>query len=225
MKIVDLSVKLYDGLQSYAAHPKVTIYNYVTHEFSAARYQLPAKGFATKLLIISDHMGTHLDAPFHFVEEGKTIDQVPLEDTFGDAIVIDVSDKPKEQPATAAMLQQQLEKTGEVVKAGDIVLIRTWPDEWNAPGFHDFAVLDRSAAQWLVEQKVKAVGVDAPNIDTGVDMQRPCHMTLLSRGIGIIENLTRLDQLSKTRFFFMGVPLYIEGLTGSPIRAVAIEEW
>lgn len=225
MKVVDLTVPLYDGLQSYVAHPKVTIYDYVTHSFSAPRYKPPAKGFATKLMIISDHMGTHLDAPFHFVEGGKTIDEVSVTDTFGEAVLIDVSDKPEDQAVTVEMLEEKLQATNETIKEGDIVFIRTWPHEWNAPGFHHYEVLDEAAAHWLADKKVKSVGVDAPNIDTGVDMRRPCHMALLPKGIGIMENVANLDQLSKTRFFFMGLPLLVKGLSGSPIRAVAIEEW
>ncbi len=67
--------------------------------------------------------------------------------------------------------------------------------------------------------------IDLANADTGTDAQRPCHMELLSKEIGIIENLINLDKLSKTRFFFFGLPLNIIGLTASPIRAIAIEEW
>jgi kynurenine formamidase len=77
----------------------------------------------------------------------------------------------------------------------------------------------------LTKRKVKAVGIDLSNADTTSDMSRPSHLQLLGNAIGIMENLVNLDQLSKKRFFFAGIPLKIKGLSGSPIRAIAIEEW
>lgn len=225
MKCIDLTVRLYEGLLTNPTHPKTTITDHVTHWFTAPRYKLPCKGYASKLLLISDHIGTHLDAPLHFIEDGKSIDQVPLENTFGEAVLIDVSDKPVDQPIDVSLLEKRLKETNTEVKAGDIVLIRSWSGEWNGPGYFQAAGISLEAAKWLAEKKIKCVGVDLANADTGSDMQRPCHMELLGQEIGIIENLTNLDKLTKTRFFFMGVPLNIAGLTASPIRAIAIEEW
>ncbi len=225
MKCIDLTVCLYEGLLTNPTHPKTTITDHVTHWFTAPRYELPCKGYASKLLLISDHIGTHLDAPLHFIEEGKSIDKVPLENTFGEAILIDVSEKPVDQPVDVSLMEKRLKATNTEIKAGDIVLIRSWPGEWNGPGYFQAAGISLDAAKWLAEKKIKCVGVDLANADTGSEMQRPCHMELLGKEIGIIENLINLDKLTKTRFFFMGLPLNIAGLTASPIRAVAIEEW
>lgn len=223
MRIIDLTVPLYDGLQSFPTHPKVTIIDHVTHAFSAPRYQPPCKGYASKLVLISDHGGTHLDAPFHFIPEGQTMNQVPLEKTFGPAVLIDISGRDMNTAITAEMLEEQVRKTDTAVKEGDIVLIRGWAGEWNGPGFHHAAGLDISAAKWLSAKKVKSIGVDLANADSGSDMSRPSHLELLGNGIGIMENLVNLDQLTQTRFFFMGIPLNIKGLSGSPIRAIAVE--
>jgi arylformamidase len=225
MKIIDLTVPLYDGLQSFPGHPKITVIDFVSHAFSASRYIAPCRGFASKLVVMSDHGGTHLDAPFHFFEDGLTIDEVPLEKTVGEAVFIDVSDKKHDKVITAAMLEKRLKKDHSEVRQDDIVLIRAWDGEWNGPGFHNVAGLGLSAAKWLTERKVKAVGVDLSNADTTSDMSRPSHMQLLGNAIGIMENLVNLDKLTKKRFFFAGIPLKIKGLSGSPIRAIAIEEW
>ena len=225
MRVVDLSVELYDGLQSFPGHPKMAIIDAVTHSFSAPRYKLPCKGYASKLVLFSDHSGTHLDAPYHFFEEGRTMEEVPLEDTVGRGVLIDVADRDQSQAITAEMLQKRLADIGEEIREGDIVLIRAWGKEWNAEGYHHAAALDISAAKWLAEKKVKCIGIDLANLDTNSDMNRPCHMEILSKNIGIIENLTHLEKLSKPTFFFMGVPLKIKGLSGSPIRAVAIEDF
>jgi arylformamidase len=222
MKIVDLTVPLFDGLQSFPGHPRINVIDFVTHSFSASRYTLPCRGYASKLIMMSDHGGTHLDAPFHFFEDGLTIDEVPLERTVGDAVFIDVSGKKRDQAITREMLEARLKKDRNKIREGDIVLVRAWNGEWNGPGFHAAAGLDISAAKWLTEKKVKSVGIDLANADTTSDMSRPVHLQLLSNEIGIMENLFNLDKLSKTRFFFAGIPLRIKGLSGSPIRAIAI---
>ena len=225
MKIVDLTVPLYDGLQSFPGHPRINVIDFVSHSFSAPRYTLPCRGYASKLIMMSDHGGTHLDAPFHFFEDGLTIDEVPLERTVGDAVFIDVSDKQQHDAVTREMLESRLKEDHNRIRKGDIVLIRCWGGEWNGPGFHAAAGLDISAARWLTDKKVKAVGVDLSNADTTSDMARPVHLQLLSNEIGIMENLYNLDKLTKTRFFFAGIPLKIKGLSGSPIRAIAIEKF
>ena len=67
MKIVDLTLPLPPGLKTNPTHPETIITDHVTHWFTAPRYQSPCKGYASKLLLICDHIGTHLDAPLHFI--------------------------------------------------------------------------------------------------------------------------------------------------------------
>ncbi|BCJ86286.1 cyclase family protein [Effusibacillus dendaii] len=225
MKVVDLTVQLYDGLTSYPTHPKFVAMDHITHDFSKPRYIPPCEGYASKIFIMSDHGGTHMDAPYHFFKEGLTIDQIPLEASMGQAVLIDVSDKEPEQPVTRNMVEEAVRKNQLEVREGDIVLFRCWPGEWNGPGFHDCKSLDASVGDWIVEKKLKAIGLDLPNADINENMQRSVHLALLSRNILIIENLTNLQNLSKKRFYFIGTPLNLRGMTGSPIRAIAIEEW
>jgi kynurenine formamidase len=224
LKIVDLTLPLPPGLKTNPTHPETIITDHVTHWFTAPRYQSPCKGYASKLLLICDHIGTHLDAPLHFIPEGKSMDAVPLENTLGEAIFLDLSDKPADQPVTVEIMEKKLAAKGEQIKPGDIVLLRTWPGKWGDAIFKA-AGISWPAAKWLCARKIKSVGLDLPNADTGGDMQRPCHMELLGNEIGIIENLVNLDKLTKTRFFFIGLPLHFIGLTASPIRAIAVEEW
>ncbi|HHW44317.1 MAG TPA: cyclase family protein [Desulfotomaculum sp.] len=223
MRIVDLTVELADGTQSFPTHPKVTVIDFVTHSFSAPRYKLPCRGYASKLVMLSDHAGTHLDAPFHFYEDGPTINQVDLSTTFGEAVLLDVSSKQADMPVSADMLEKAAAGSDVKIKPGDIVLLHIWPGEWNGPGFHHCKALDESAANWLAGKKIKALGLDLANADVNENMQRPVHLKLLGQGIGIIENLTNLWEIRAKRFHFFAVPLKIAGLSGSPVRAFAIE--
>lgn len=225
MKVVDLTVQLYDGLTSFPSHPKVVVMDHITHDFSKPRYTPPCEGYASKIFIMSDHGGTHMDAPYHFFKEGRTVEQIPLEATMGSAVLIDVSHKDPKEPVTRAMAEEAVRQKQLEIQAGDIVLFRCWQGEWNGPGFHDCKSLDASVGEWVVEKKLKAIGLDLPNADINENMQRTVHLELLSRNILIIENLTNLEKLTKDRFYFIGTPLNFKGMSGSPIRAVAIEEW
>ncbi|MEA1853963.1 cyclase family protein [Cytobacillus sp. FSL W7-1323] len=225
MKVVDLSVVLYDGLVSFPSHPKVVFMDHVTHDFSKPRYQAPCEGYASKTIIMSDHSGTHMDAPYHFFKDGWTIEQIPVEATMGNAVLVDVSQKSANEPVTRDLVEEVVRRDNLKVKKDDIVLFRCWPGVWNAAGFHDCLSLDPSVASWVVEQKVKAIGLDLPNADINTNMQRNVHMELLGRNIMIFENVVNLEKLTKKHFYFMGTPLNLKGMTGSPIRALAIEEW
>jgi arylformamidase len=224
MKAFDLSHKLYDGLKTHASHPRVIINDFVTHAFSAPRYILPCKGFATKQLLVSDHAGTHVDAPMHFYPDGAGIDTQDLQKFFGQALLLDVSQKPLRRPVDLALVKDTLLRDGLEIRSGDIVLIRAWHGEWGAHEFHDAAGLEIEAARWLAAQGVKAVGIDLGNIEDNADMSRRVHLFLLEKGIAIYENLANLGTLPIKRFLFVGFPLSLKGCTGSPVRAVALVE-
>jgi kynurenine formamidase len=224
MRLVDLSVEITDGFQSHASHARTTVMDFVTHAFSASRYLPPCRGFATKLLIMSDHGGTHADAPFHFIPEGATIEQVPLTSLVGSAVLLDVTEHTmRGQAATPAVLEAACRKSGVEMKPGDIAILHVWDQPWGAPGFHDAKGLDEFAAAWLVDRGVAAVGIDIAYLEADLsDLRRPVHMVVLGRGVPIVENLVNLDQIDRPRFTFIGLPLRIKGATGSPIRAVAV---
>jgi kynurenine formamidase len=222
MKTIDLTQRIHDGLTTHPSHPRIVINDFVTHAFTAPRYQPPCKGFATKQLIISDHAGTHVDAPTHFHEESESIDQQDLDKYCGESILLDVSGKELRRPVDLELVKQTLARDGLEVRRGDIVLIRAWSGRWEDPDFHHANGLALDAAGWLRQQGMKAVGIDLGNIEDNADMTRCVHMFLLEEKVPIYENLANLNALPVKRFRFVGFPLYLKGCTGSPVRAVAL---
>jgi len=222
MKIIDLSHCIHDGLITHSSHPRIVINDFVTHSFSAPRYKPPCKGFATKQLLISDHAGTHVDAPTHFYPESESIDRQDLTKFYGNAVLLDVSYKKLREPVSLELVKRTLEKDGLEVRKGDIVLIRAWSGQWNDPDFHHANGLAIDAAHWLRDQGMKAVGIDLGNIEDNADMTRRVHMYLLAEKVPIYENLANLGALPVKRFFFAGFPLFLKDCTGSPVRAVAL---
>jgi arylformamidase len=226
MKVIDLTIELHDGFQSHPSHARTVVMNYVTHAFSAPRYEPPCRGFASKLLVLSDHAGTHVDAPFHFYADGETVEATPPEQLVGPAVVIDAADAVGEEGVTDVLLQRLTEQQRVEVRAGDIVLVRTWKGPWGGDGFHDAKGLALSGARWLIAKGAKVLGTDISILERdNHDMGRPVHLLVLGERIPIIENLTNLDRIGARRFFFIGLPLKIRGATGSPIRAVAITDF
>lgn len=162
------------------------------------------------------HCGTHIDAPFHFFNEGLTIDQVALEACVGPAILLDLRFlQPRQSilPAHLADARERIQKTRRVV------LQTGWSKNWGDPKyFTDYPVISEEAAELIVSLGVLMVGVDTPSVD---DPPFPAHLALLGNGVLIVENLTNLDRISEERFYFTAAPLKIVGRDASPTRAFA----
>jgi arylformamidase len=221
MRIVDLTLELCAGTQSFPSHPPVELRPYLTYENTASRYVPPCHGAATKVITMSDHSGTHVDAPYHFIPEGKTIEAVSLGLTVGRAVMLDLSEKPVEKDATPEMIIECCRRQGTLIQSGDIVLLHMWAGKWGADGFFECESISHEAAIWLAEKGAKAIGTDLGILDERTNMARPVHMELLARGILIYENLVQLGSLGHAPFMFVGMPLRIKGATGSPVRAAA----
>lgn len=224
MKIIDLSLEIFDGLQSYSSHPKIEIKLESTFENSRHRYTGDADGFESRMLKMSDHSGTHIDAPLHFIANAQSTSEMDLEQCCGEAILIDVTTlKTAETAVTPNMLNTALEQQGMIVKKGDIVLVRTRTLQWGDGDFFNEAAFAPEVGDWLIEKGVKCVGLDLPNIDIPSNMSRDVHMKILPKPIYIIENLVSLEKLPlNKRFDFMALPLKLKNATASPVRAVAM---
>jgi arylformamidase len=161
-------------------------------------------------ITLGSHTGTHVDSPWHFLQEGNSIDMVPLDKFVGEAIIIDASGK---KSITADDFYNY------DIKRNDIVLIYTGSGDCSI----DFTYLDISAAGWMVEHGVKCVGIDTASVEQYGLKDAPLHKKLLSSNIGIIENLANLKQFVGSRMFFVCLSLPLKGLDGSPARAVLLD--
>jgi len=168
------------------------------------------------------HHGTHLDAPRHFIADGPTMDQIPLDRLFGAGVVwhFDVADD-------GVIDVADLERATPRMKPGDIVLIETGRAKYvNTPRYMEHACLTGEAAAWLVKQGARIVGVDFSTPDLAAvrrppDFAFPVHYTLLSQGVLIAEHVTNLEGLAGHRAEVMFLGLNIAGSDGAPVRAVA----
>jgi arylformamidase len=172
---------------------------------------------------MESHISTHVEAPSHFVpvrhgRPAHDVSEVALDRFFGMAVLVDCKDLAPKTPIGAAILRQA------GVRAGDIVLIGKCPH----PG-EKRCHLAKDGAEYLLERRIKMVGVDdtvfpeAPEVLMKEIEKYYLHDLMLSNEIPIIEALSGLDQLRKTRFLFFAFPARMGGLESFPVRAVAIE--
>ena len=188
----------------------------------------------------AEHGGTHLDAPIHFAEGRKTVDQIPLEQLIAPTVVIDVSEKAqadRDYQISADDFTAWESQLGQIPNKS-IVLLRTgygkfWPDrlkyfgtekrgpeavaELHFPGLHP------DAARWLVaNRQINAIGLDTPSIDYGQSKLFESHQILFDKNIPAFENVANLDQLPATGALVIALPMKIKGGSGGPLRIVAL---
>jgi kynurenine formamidase len=188
----------------------------------------------------AEHGGTHLDSPVHFAKGRHTVDQIPLQQLMGAAIVIDVT----QQCATNADYQvsvadfQNWERRHGRIARGTIVLLRTgfgkrYPDRAQYLGTDErgaeavaklhFPGLDPEAARWLTQNRsIKAIGLDTASIDYGQSTLFESHRTLFENNIPAFENVANLDQLPLKGFSVIALPMKIKSGSGGPLRIVAL---
>ncbi|MEO7270725.1 MAG: cyclase family protein [Vicinamibacterales bacterium] len=187
----------------------------------------------------NEHGGTHIDAPVHFAQGRWTVDQIPLDRLIGAAIVVDVSAASSRNPDYQVSVEDftAWEKVNGAIEPGMIVLLRTdfarrWPDAKTYLGTDErgeaavaklhFPGLHPDAATWLVERKVKAVGLDTASIDFGQSTLYESHRRLYEQNIPAFENLTGLDGLPARGATVFALPIKIKGGSGGPLRAIAV---
>jgi kynurenine formamidase len=188
----------------------------------------------------AEHGGTHLDSPVHFAQGRHTVDQIPLDQLIGSAVVVDVTkqcaNNPDYQVSVADL--QNWERTNGRIANGTIVLLRTgfgkyYPDRKKylgtdergadaVPKLH-FPGLDPEAARWLIQNRsIKAIGLDTASIDHGQSTLFESHRILFDKNIPAFENVANLDQLPLKGFSVIALPMKIKGGSGGPLRIIAI---
>lgn len=208
MRIIDLSLTVDQQM------PGVSIRN--------AR-QLQEDGWNATTLELYSHTGTHMDAPRHFLPDGKTLDQQDLSVLVGSALVVDLS------PAAPRELisVEHLSSVADLVVPGSRLLLRTdWHRRYGTPAYRDeLPRISLELAQWLVEREVALLGVEPPSVADVNNMQEltEVHQTLFRGGVVIVEGLAQLDQIKTAEVQFIALPLKIRGGDGCPVRAIAIE--
>ena len=193
--------------------------------------------YAANNISLAEHGGTHLDAPAHFSEGKRTVDEIPVEQLIGPAAVVDVRTRATMDPDYRLTVEdiQEWERDHGRIPEGAIVLMHSgwgerWPDKkaylgTDAPGDVEnlhFPGFSLEAAEFLLSQRViDAVGVDTPSIDYGQSKNFTVHRILGEANIPGLENVAYLDMLPEAGATVLALPMKIGGGSGAPARIIA----
>jgi arylformamidase len=158
------------------------------------------------------HTGTHVDAPYHFLADGATVDQLPLEILTGKARVVEISDRERVERVDLEKLDLR----------DDIrVLIKTrMSGQLRQPEFQeDFVYLTPDAATYLVQAGIKLVGVDYLSVERFGSKDFAAHQTLLGAGVVIVEGCD-LSEVEPGDYELTCLPLLLAGADGAPARVL-----
>lgn len=180
-------------------------------------------GRRTTQLHLGSHAGTHIDAPSHFLEEGRSISEFDPSKFFGNALVVDLTNaKPKEEIGPDR-LQAHLSQ----FQKGDILLLNSgWGEKFGDSNYYtDQPFLSLQAGELIADAGPKMLGYDMAMPDNpyegfGKECDSPLHKIFLGQEILLVENLRFPKDLPR-KVHFIGLPLNLEGIDGSPVRAVA----
>ncbi|MEX1112866.1 MAG: cyclase family protein [Patescibacteria group bacterium] len=201
----DISLPIEDGMLSWPSDPDVRLEpakNVTDHGSNVTRL-----GSGT-------HLGTHIDAPRHFFDDGAGVDAFPPEQLIGPAVLVDVTGAPGETIAVSDL-------KGAVPDGTERVLLKTKNTErglLRQPFTKDYVALSGEAAGWLAGCGVRVVGIDYLSIQKRGDDRTP-HTALLERGAVIIEGLY-LEDVPAGEYELIALPLRIKDGDGAPARVL-----
>jgi len=210
LQIIDLTLEIDEYIQVFPDSPNVSILQWTN--FDNHKY-------ASEVLFSSTHVGTHVDAPYHFQKHGITVEKISLNRLIinENLKVLKIEKEDDEKIEVSDLRNHDIVKNDTILINTNWVLNRSLDKYFNKnPG------LSEAAAKYLAEAEINLIGIDGPSIDPATDHDFNSHRIFSANDIPIIENLINLDKLLNKNFTFVALPLKLKNCSGSPIRALAI---
>ena len=207
-RVVDLTHVLLPGKEQY------------TLEIARRNERHGPEGDIMSVVYMWSHVGTHVEAPLHFLAAGGDTASIAIENLMGPAIVLDFRHKGVSEPIELAEMQA----AGDV-QVGDRVLTMTGrQDQYRTPQSHDRPYITEEAMRWLVhDRKIACLGTDSSGFEVRGVTNYPNHRLLNEAGVPVLECLTNLTELRSQRIYLVALPWPVKGLDACPVRAIAIE--
>jgi kynurenine formamidase len=193
--------------------------------------------YASANFSASEHGGTHMDAPIHFGQGRRTIDEIPLDRLIGPAVVIDVRSQCRNNPdymLTADDVKRWEAQHGPIPTGALVFMFSGWGERWpnrsrylgsetsNNPRTLHFPGFSSDAADFLIHARtIHGIGIDTASIDPGLSRDFPVHRLVNDSNVYALENVAALDQLPPRGATVYALPMKIKGGTGGPVRIIA----
>ena len=235
-KLIDLSMPVHNGMVTFPRVVRPALVMYETWREFAERIGAAKYGVdwltAHCLIVLGDHIGTHVDSLRHMREDAPGPEGIPLELCYGDGVCLDFRHLPKGAGITVDDVKAALSKIAYTLKPLDIVLIHTGAGKIQDSEAYltDHVGMTAAATHWMLDQGIKLMGIDAVTFDPPVwaMFERKefweAHRVMIEREYYHLENMTNLEQLPPYGFKLSLFPIKWVNTTAAPVRAVAILE-
>jgi len=215
MNVIDLTLTVSDKIPTFPGSPQPS---FIPWE------NVKEDGYNLEMLFLSTHTGTHMDAPYHFLEKGAKIHEISLKKLVSEAVLIK-SKKKGGESITKIDIQKFEKKHGKIASFSSVIFYTGWQRNLQKKYyFEKNPGLSVSAAKYLASKKISLVGIDSPSIDVGKDSKFSVHKVFAKKGMLIVENLANLEKIKSPKFHLVVLPLKLKNATGSPVRAIAFVE-
>ncbi|MEM7462256.1 MAG: cyclase family protein [Pseudomonadota bacterium] len=199
------------------------------------RVDFKEDGYNLYILSINEHTGTHIDAPLHFSEDGKSVAEIPVNDLVGPLCVVNIRGKASDNPdaqLTPDDLEAWIDRNGPIPDGAVVAMNSGWSEKVGTDGFRNadtagdglmhFPGFHVEAVQMLLDEtNASAIAVDTLSLDYGQSKDFATHYTWLPAGRYGIECLAALDQMPEIgATIVVGAPKVKDG-TGGPARIMA----
>ncbi len=210
--IVDLTIPMGREIPSFPGYPGFEYEQWGGHEEGG--------GALMHYYSANTHQGTHIDAPYHFIPEGRTIDELTFEELIGNVKVIDLREY-RGESITAEILKNQknkIEKKDKLIMVtGDVDA-----DFFTGNFFKKASDITLDAAEWLIEKEIKLIVNDFLTEAVPGDPNRPVHKALLGADIPIVEYICNIDAIASQDYIWLAcLPMLMKGFEGAPARVIA----
>jgi len=181
------------------------------------------EGRNTHRITLGTHTGTHMDAPYHFLQDSFKIDEVGIDLFIQPCALLNFTDKKEGMEIT----DKDLDRFGHLFDKVQAAAIFTgWSKKWMTPDYYGlWPSLTEGAAHYLLKKSIRVLAMDVPSPDSAkmiqTGMDSPVHRILMKKGVILVEYLTNLDKIDKEIFTLYAFPLKLKGLDGSPARVIA----
>lgn len=206
MKIYDVTKLIHEDMVVYKDKQEKKIKRTIVSSYDTGDYY-------ESRLDIDMHCGTHIDAPLHMLKDGNSIEMYDLSRFIGKCKLYDLTH-----------IDEYIEKKDIEnldINQDEIIIFKT-KNSYDSKYNPKFVYIEEDAANYLVEKKIKTIGIDAMSIERD-KKDHPAHKIILGAGIGVIEDMM-LKDVSQGEYFLSALPLNIKYADASPIRAVLIDE-
>lgn len=220
-RLVDLSWPLRPGKEERTLEIEMIDASEITHADAIRRGQ---GWYIMHNIRLASHVGTHIEAPYHALPEGKDLAQLELGRFVGEAVILDFRKVPAGGVVSAVEAKGAAREAGGI-RAGDMAFCASGYDRfYGTPRYEESPRVSREATEWIVSQGIVLFGMDWSGAGDPRYPDRDNHLVLFAAGIPYIENMRNLAVIAGRRVWVAALPLAVERLESIPLRVVAVVE-